>query len=118
VKIGINNPPIKTDSGWLVFYHGVSEIDRHYRIGALLLDLTDIPQVIGRTPYPILEPESSFERNGEVSNVVFPCGHVIKNDEIYLYYGGADRVICGAKIGLTALVDYLKNSKEKKYLRF
>lgn len=116
LKIGINNPPIKTEFGWLVFYHGVSEIDHHYRLGAVLLDLKNPIRVIARTLYPILEPEFFFETKGVVDNVVFPCGHVIRDDQIYLYYGGADRVVCGAKIGLSKLLDYLVRSKEKKYL--
>ena len=117
VKIGINNPPIKTADGWLIIYHGISQIDRHYRIGALLLDLVDVTHVIARTPYPILEPETSYEREGVVNNVVFPCGHVVKGDELYLYYGAADKVLCGAKISISDLLSYLKNSCEKKYLQ-
>lgn len=116
LKIGINNPPIKTEFGWLVFYHGVSEIDHHYRLGAVLLDLKNPTRVIARTLYPILEPEFYFETKGVVDNVVFPCGHAIRNDQIYLYYGGADRVVCGAKISFSKLLDYLIRSKEKKYL--
>jgi predicted GH43/DUF377 family glycosyl hydrolase len=118
VKIGVNNPPIKTEAGWLVFYHGISAIDRHYRLGALLLDFNDPTRVINRTPYPILEPETVFETKGVVDNVVFPCGHIFKNGEVFLYYGGADKVVCGAKIRLDSLLDYLKKSKNQRYLTF
>lgn len=116
VKIGVNNPPLKTKDGWIVFYHGISEIDQHYRLGALLLDLQDVTKVLGRIPYPILEPEHYFEREGIVNNVIFPCGQIVKGDTIILYYGGADKVVCGASIHISALLNYLKNSKEKKYL--
>ncbi len=116
VKIGINGPPIKTDKGWLVFYHGVSRIDGHYRIGALLLDLVDVTKIIGRTLYPILEPETKFEKEGVVNNVVFSNGHVVNGDEATIYYGGADKVICGAKISLNKLIDYCVRSENKKYL--
>lgn len=116
LKIGINGPPIKTSSGWLVFYHGISKIDHHYRIGALLLDLLDVTKVIGRTSYPILEPETAYEREGIVDNVVFSCGHVQKGDEIIIYYGGADKVVCGAKININELIDYILKSSQKKYL--
>lgn len=116
VKVGINGPPIKTDDGWLVFYHGISKIDRHYRIGALLLDLIDLTKIIGRTSYPILEPETYFEKEGIVNNVVFSCGHIVRGDEVYIYYGGADKVICGAKINLRKLVDYCIKSNKKMYL--
>lgn len=117
VKIGINGPPIKTKDGWLIFYHGISKIDGHYRIGAMLLDLQDVTKIIGRTSYPILEPETPFEKVGVVNNVVFSNGHIVDGDEITIYYGGADKVICGAKISLTELIDYCKRSDNKQYLK-
>lgn len=116
VKIGINTPPLKTPKGWLAFYHGISSIDRNYRLGALLLDLTDVTKVLSQTIYPLLEPETVFEKKGIVDNVVFPCGYVQKGDDIFLYYGGADRVVCGAKISLEKLLDYLLSGATKKYL--
>lgn len=116
VKIGICGPPMRTQNGWLVFYHGISRIDRHYRLGALLLNLTDPTDVIARTPYPILEPEASFEKEGIVPNVVFSCGQAVKDDDIYIYYGAADKVICGTKVSLSALLDYLLRTSKKKYL--
>lgn len=117
-KIGINTPPLKTKKGWIIFYHGISEIDGHYRLGAFLLDLADISKVTGWTPYPILEPETIFEREGLVPNVVFPCGYILKNGIVTLYYGAADRVVCGATIQLNDLLDYLLKSMSKKYLAF
>lgn len=116
IKIGINAPPLKTPQGWLVFYHGISQIDHHYRLGAMLLDLIDITHVIGRTEYPILEPVMHYEREGIVNNVVFPCGYVVRNEEIYLYYGGADKTVAGAKISKNLLVNHLVKSAGRKYL--
>ena len=115
-KIGISTPPLETKEGWIIFYHGISKIDDHYRVGVLLLDPNDVTKVIGWTPYPILEAETLFEKRGNVNNVVFPCGFVLKNDTIYLYYGGADKVVCGATISLKILLDYLLRSRSKKYL--
>jgi predicted GH43/DUF377 family glycosyl hydrolase len=117
VKIGINGPPIKTKDGWLIFYHGISKIDGHYRIGAILLDLQDVTKIIGRTSYPILEPETPFEKVGVVNNVVFSNGHIVDGDEITIYYGGADKVLCGAKVSLTELIDYCVRSDNKQYLK-
>ncbi len=116
VKIGINGPPIKTAQGWLVLYHGISKIDGHYRIGALLLDLKDVSKIIGRTSYPILEPETQFEREGVVNNVVFSNGHVVEGNRITIYYGGADKVLCGATINLDSLLDYCVKSDHKQFL--
>lgn len=107
LKIGINAPPIKCSSGWLLFYHGISSVDHHYRLGAMLLDLADPSKVLARTAYPVLEPEMYYETEGVVNNVVFPCGLVLKNDEIFIYYGGADKVVGGAKMNLDAILDYL-----------
>jgi len=97
-KMGIASPPIKTEKGWLLLYHGVSRQDQHYRVGAMLLKLDDPKIVLGRTKYPLLEPEMAYEKIGEVNNVVFPCGAVVKNGEIFVYYGGGDKVV-GVAVG-------------------
>ena len=117
-KIGINTPPLETKEGWIIFYHGISKIDQHYRVGVLLLDLNDVTKVIGWTPYPILEPETQFEKRGVVNDVVFPCGFILKNDTIFIYYGGADKVVCGATLSLKLLIEYLLNSRTTKYLTY
>jgi predicted GH43/DUF377 family glycosyl hydrolase len=98
--------PIKTSEGWLVIYHGVS-IDKVYSAGALLLDLKEPFKIIGRTKEPILKPETSYEKNGDVPNVVFPTGACILDDNLYVYYGGADKVCCVATIELDLLLEYL-----------
>lgn len=106
-KIGINTVPLKTKAGWLVFYHGVSEEDRGYRLGALLLDLKKPEIVLGRSRYPLFAPEMEYERVGVVPNVVFPCGAVLRKGKIFLYYGGADRVIGVATLSLSAILKHL-----------
>jgi predicted GH43/DUF377 family glycosyl hydrolase len=106
-KIGIAGPPIKTEKGWLLIYHGVSTLDRNYRLGYMILDLNDPFHVLYRTPYPILEPEYPFEKIGIVNNVVFSCGAVEKDGEIFLYYGGADKVMAVATFPLEKLLSVL-----------
>ena len=101
-KVGIGPPPIKTDRGWLVIYHGVS-IDRTYRAGAVLLDLQEPRKVLARTKEPILEPEMEFEKQGVVPNVVFPDGAVVQNGQLLAYYGGADKVCCVASAPIERL---------------
>jgi predicted GH43/DUF377 family glycosyl hydrolase len=91
-KVGIAAPPIKTKKGWLLFYHGVSD-DSVYRVGALLLQLKDPTVIISRTTNFIFEPETFYEKNGQVGNVVFPCGVVNRKGVVYLYYGGGDSVV-------------------------
>lgn len=107
-KIGINTAPIRTSAGWLLLYHGVSEYDGEYRVGALLLDLEHPDRVIGRSLHPLFEPETAFERQGVVPNVVFPCGAIVRNHTLITYYGGADRVIGVASIPLSSLLRSLK----------
>jgi len=107
-KIGAGPPPIRTDAGWLLIYHGVDE-GHVYRAGAALLDLDDPARVIARSPRPILEPEEEYERVGDVPNVVFPVGAVVQNGTLYVYYGGADKCCCLATAELDDLVNYLRH---------
>lgn len=102
-KVGLAASPLRTDLGWLVFYHGVSH-DGVYRVGAFLLDLENPEKIIGRTLYPLLEPMEYYEREGYVKNVVFPCGAVVRNGIVYLYYGGADTYVCVARAPLKEII--------------
>ncbi|PIU58464.1 MAG: hypothetical protein COS89_00210, partial [Deltaproteobacteria bacterium CG07_land_8_20_14_0_80_38_7] len=111
-KIGIAAPPKKTEKGWILFYHGVSDEDRFYRVGAILLDLKDPTKIIARTDEPIFEPEALYEKEGLIPNVVFPCGAVLLGDKFFLYYGGADKVVGVATIEAEKL---LKNLESCKY---
>lgn len=106
LKVGAGVPPIKTKHGWLIIYHGVS-YDRIYRVGAALLDLKEPIKVIGRTKRPILEPREPYEKYGDVNNVVFPTGACIIDEEVFIYYGGADKVCCLATAELTGLVEHI-----------
>lgn len=106
-KVGAAAPPIKTKSGWILLYHGISD-DSVYRVGAVLLDLKNPTKILGRTYYPILEPKTSYEKVGLVSNVVFPCGNVVLGKKIFVYYGGADRVIGVASMDIDDLLSLLK----------
>lgn len=104
LKVGAGTPPIKTKHGWLVIYHGVSN-DRVYSAGAAILDLKEPSKVLGRTKKPILEPEATYERHGDVDNVVFPTGACVIDGKLFVYYGGADKVCCLATADLNELVD-------------
>ena len=106
LKVGIAGPPIKTDRGWLLLYHAVSE-DAFYRVGAMLLDLNNPGDIIGRTTDFLLEPEESWELRGEIDKVVFPCGASMRGDDLLIYYGGADTVIGVATVRLSWLLDIL-----------
>lgn len=110
-RIGGSTPPIKTDAGWLTFYHGVEEAEPAtrrviYRMGAMLLDLDDPRKVIARCPHPIFQPEAYYEKFGLfIPNVVFPTAAVVVEDEIYLYYGCCDTAIGLATAKLIDVLD-------------
>ncbi|MFA5994093.1 MAG: hypothetical protein WC823_03985 [Parcubacteria group bacterium] len=104
-RIGLSIPPIKTEKGWLLFYHGVN--DGIYKLGAALLDLENPENVIGRTSYHIMEPEMDYELNGQVNRVVFPCGAVVRDGLIYIYYGGADSVLGVATVKMEDVLKML-----------
>lgn len=109
-KVGAVAPPVKTKDGWVMLYHGVSD-DGVYRVGAVLLDLKNPVKIIGRTDNPILEPETNYEKSGQVSNVVFPCGNVLEGNTLFVYYGGADQVVGVATIKIEDLIRVLKLCK-------
>jgi beta-1,2-mannobiose phosphorylase / 1,2-beta-oligomannan phosphorylase len=108
-KVGIAGPPVKTAAGWLLFYHGITT-SREYCLGAVLLDRKNPTRVLGRTAQPIMTPIKPWEREGWINNVVFPCGQVVRDDTIYLYYGGADAAIGVATLSLSELVSALRHS--------
>jgi beta-1,2-mannobiose phosphorylase / 1,2-beta-oligomannan phosphorylase len=109
LRIGIGPPPLRTEHGWLLLYHGVKDTvaGDMYRVGLALLDLDEPTRVLRRLPSWILAPFADYERTGDVPNVVFPSGllHDEASDEIRLYYGAADSSICLATARLRDLID-------------
>lgn len=105
-KVGIAGVPIETEHGWVMLYHAVS---RHgeYAIGAALLSKDDPTVVLARCVEPILTVHTDYERYGEVPNVVFSNGATVHDDTIFVYYGGADKVIAVATVSLARLLDIL-----------
>jgi predicted GH43/DUF377 family glycosyl hydrolase len=106
-KVGITAPPIKTKYGWLLLYHGVSKSHSTYRVGALLLSLKDPAIILARSTDTIFEPVEEYEKIGIVNNVVFPCGMVVRKGLLYIYYGGADKVVGVATMKLDIILKAL-----------
>lgn len=102
-RVGAGAAPIKTSEGWLEIYHGANEENR-YCLGAVLLDLDDPTIVIARSAEPLFEPTSEYELTGFFGNVVFTNGQVVDGDEISLYYGASDEVICGATFSIQEIL--------------
>lgn len=102
-KIGPGAPPVRLPCGWAMFYHGVCDSNGHsrYCMGVAILDADAPSRVLYRTPSPILQPEADYERNGLVSDVVFPSATDKRADgTLDVYYGAADRVVAAARITL------------------
>lgn len=108
-NIGGGCSPIKTKKGWLLIYHGVEESNKRkrYHAGAALLDLKNPRKLIGRLRDPLFSPENEWEKKGKVANVVFPTGTAIFDDQLYIYYGAADKRIAVASVDLPSLLKEL-----------
>lgn len=102
-RIGAGAAPIRTDAGWLEIYHGVDDTGI-YSQGLLLLDLDDPYKVLARSDAPVMLPTADYERRGFVSQVVFTNGHIVDGDQVTLYYGAADSVVCGAIFSIQGLL--------------
>lgn len=107
-RIGAGAPPIKTDKGWFMLYHGVDD-KGIYRVGAVLMDLDDPRKIIARTKNYIMEPEEAYETEGLYNGCVFPTGNVVRDGILYVYYGCADKYVSLATADFRELVDYLYN---------
>lgn len=108
-KIGGSTPPLRTDEGWLIIYHGVENGGLgHYRVGAVLLDIENPLKVIAKAPDFIMEPEHNYEIEGYYKGCVFPTGNVIVGDTLYVYYGGADKYVGVATCSVKELLKSFK----------
>lgn len=107
-KIGLSPPPLKTEKGWLILYHGVKSTASGciYRLGSALLELDNPTKVIARSQEWIFAPQENYEVLGDVDKVVFPCGWIAQGDEVRLYYGGADKCIALAIANLSELLEW------------
>jgi predicted GH43/DUF377 family glycosyl hydrolase len=105
LQLGNCGPPIETGAGWLVLTHGVGPM-RTYSIGAILLDLDDPTQILGRLRRPLLSPTPG-ERDGYVPNVVYSCGALVHDDHLVIPYGISDAAIGIATVALSELLDAL-----------
>lgn len=113
VQVGNCGSPIETEAGWLVLTHGVGPM-RRYTIGAILLDLNDPGQVIGRLREPLLEPTQE-EREGYVPNVVYSCGSLINADKLIIPYAMSDQSTSFATVSVEELLRELKANPLERY---
>lgn len=113
LKIGGGTPPILTRHGWLIIYHGVSEIENpandkdkfRYSAGVMILSKKHPQHIHYRSIEPVLTPKLKQERIGTIANVVFPTGidqriDLGLPDRFDIYYGMADHRIGIARLDL------------------
>lgn len=105
-RVGAGAAPIKTDQGWLEIYHGATAENR-YCLGAFLLDLENPAIVLARSIEPIMVPTENYELSGFFGFVVFTNGHIVRGDELTIYYGAADEFVCGATFSIREILESL-----------
>ena len=110
---GAGAPPVKTKYGWLLFYHAMDKNDpNRYKIGAMILDYKEPETILYRSRFPIIEPDEIYENEGMKSGVVYVCGAVVEKGILYVYYGGADMVMCVATAKLDDFLERLTADKK------
>lgn len=107
-RVGAGCPPIETEDGWLLIYHGVNEEDKCYRVGLMLLDREDPTKILARTRMFVLEPTEPYETDGLYAGCVFPTGAVVRDGTLYVYYGCADKYVAVVTEKLQNVLGYLK----------
>ncbi len=104
--VGSGCPPIETKDGWLLIYHGVQDTLNGYvyTAGAAMFDLDNPSKELGRLKTPLIQPEMDWEKEGVTPNVVFPVSAILKDDQLTIYYGAADKCIATAQLSITELI--------------
>lgn len=110
-RVGAGAAPIRTPEGWLEIYHG-ADFQHRYCLGAVLLDLENPAKVLARSEAPLFEPVAAYEQTGFFGNVVFTNGHLVQGDEVTLYYGASDEVICGARLSVREVLAGLQSVRD------
>lgn len=107
-RMGAGTPPIKTEHGWFMLYHGV-DANGIYRVGAVLLDINNPSKILARTKDFLMEPDQDYENQGIYEGCVFPTGTVVKDGILYVYYGCSDQYVGLATCNFGELLSYLVN---------
>src|SRR3989344_3084757 len=107
-------PPLKTEKGWLVFYHANDRENHKYKLGAMLLDINDPTKVLYRSASPVLCPDAPYENHGK-PGIVYAGGAVVRHGTLFVYYGGADKVVCVATAPLDAFLNALVSGSQPTF---
>ena len=113
VKNGAGAVPIKTPKGWIHIAHGVrnTAAGLRYVIYVFATDLKDPSKLIA-SPSGLFIAPHGIERVGDVSNVCFTNGCIVKDDNVYIYYASSDTRLHVASTTIEKLMDYTFNTPE------
>ena len=127
-RVGAGAPPLRTDIGWLLPFHGATNIEEGniYSMGWCVLDLKHPEKVLYVSDAPVLTPEAPYEieRNPipqvDMANfktgvrVVFPQGFVERGEDFLVYYGAADVCVAGARVNKQELISSIAEAIRQK----
>jgi predicted GH43/DUF377 family glycosyl hydrolase len=127
-RVGAGAPPIRTEIGWLLPFHGATSIAEGnvYSMGWCVLDAAKPEHVLYVSDAPALTPEAPYEielrpipqvdpANFKTGvRVVFPEGLVARGEDLIVYYGAADVTVAGARVSKRELVASLATAITKK----
>jgi len=127
-RVGAGAPPIRTDIGWLLPFHGATSIEEGnvYSMGWCVLDIEKPETVLYVSDVPALTPEAPYEIEHRVVpqvdpanfkmgiRVVFPQGLVERGDDLLVYYGAADVSVAGARVNKRELIASLADAIKRK----
>ncbi len=120
-QLEIGAAPVKTDKGWLVIYSHIQKYGSGrvvFGIEAVLLDLNNPLKVVGRTKGPFMVPDAYYEKIGQVPDVIFPSGALIRDGKLEVYYGATDTYCAMATIPLDNFLNCLVDSRSDIAKRF
>jgi len=117
-RVGAGAPPIETPAGWLLIYHGVKSTPAGpiCRLGLALTELDRPARPRGRCPAWVFGPAADYERRGDVPNVVYTCGALVRGEDLWLYYGSANSCVCLARAKLARLVEAAQTQPESGHV--
>lgn len=104
--IGTAGPPIETDEGWLLIYYGVKSTSygKSYHVKAALLQIDKPEVVLSRLDLPLFSPTKDWEKIAKMGDIIFPSGHALFGNDLYIYYGAACIHTAVAKLDINDLL--------------
>jgi predicted GH43/DUF377 family glycosyl hydrolase len=109
--VGVGCAPIETKEGWLLIYFGAQETTSvvRYHIKGALLDIDNPKRIISRLRKPLFSPQKLLWEKSRMTEMVFPTGHALLGNDLYIYYSLANKFIAVASLKINELLDDLRS---------